>query len=111
MSEFAGIIIRVCVALAALAAVPVYAQSADEPICADIFPCNPDGSVIAPFNEPSACQPVYARICKQAFCSNADQTIKSCKNQNTFLTSEVIRLQKENDLLRKKIRVAKRAKR
>jgi hypothetical protein len=82
-----------------------YADDKEIVVCAAIHPCNPDGTVIEPFNTTDECGLKYAKEC---LGEKANQAISLCEDNQTSLQDEIAELNKKLTKARKTIRQLKR---
>ena len=73
-------------------------------ICPEVYPCNSDGSVQAPFDQ-GACGVKFA---KQCVGDKANKTISSCEASRSEAEASTKALQKQVAKLKKQLRAAKR---
>lgn len=93
--------------LTMVVALPSLAIAGDDDmvICPAVHPCNPDGSVQAPFNAPGVCGMRYAKECMGEKLNTA---VKECLESHDSLQDEVKSLARKNKQLQKQVRVLKR---
>ncbi len=82
---------------------PAFADN-DMLICAAVHPCNPDGSVMAPYNT-GACAAKYAKEC---LSNVANKAILSCETSLSQSDAKVASLKKELDKTKRRLKAAQR---
>ena len=95
-----------------LAAFPLQSAYALDEIdrCAAVYPCNPDGTVQAPFDK-GECAELYQRQCSSKKANELGDSLISCENNRDSLLVTIDSLRDEVRRLRRKRRSPRRSRR
>jgi hypothetical protein len=96
--EFLASIIPAAVLFAV--AVPLVRADEGEVVCATIVPCNPDGTVFAPYDQ-GACAPLYRSQCLSQRANELSEVEASCQVSMAELQKRVKALSRKNRALRR----------
>ena len=87
---------------------PPAAFSAEDVVCAAVYPCDENGVVEAPFNQPGACLAHYQKICLEKIYNRVGSDLVSCSDATADLQRKNQVLKKQNRRLMRKLGVDRR---